>query len=148
MGDKRYTATRYILTAIAALLPTGFLFLNASGESASGWRLPLHVEVDCGARMFVDGARVDTLAVYRGQIVYWKKRDKAGPDLTVLFGRKLFHPRNPTRVVLTEAGRPRYVRVDDRARMRVYSGTPEKGFVVTEAGLRPLHIRVVPPPGD
>jgi hypothetical protein len=141
MRDAHNNVARYVLVAIMALLPVAF-----GSEAAANWRAPLHVEVDRDARMYLDGARVDTLAVYRGQIIYWEKRDKDGPDLTVLFGRKLFHPRHWIRVKITEEGRPRYVRVDDRARMRGYTGTPEKGFVAVRSGLPPLRLRVIPPP--
>jgi hypothetical protein len=136
----------HILVAVIALLPIVLVIAGVDSAAADNWRPALHVEVDRDARIYLEGARVDTLVVYRGQVIFWNKRDKDGPDLTVLFGRKLFHPRHWMRVKITEEGRPRYVRVDDRARMREYEGTPEKGFVAAKTGLPQLRLRVIPPP--
>lgn len=109
-------------------------------------RAPLHVEVDRMGRMHVDGAAVDTLLVQRRQIIYWEKRDKDGPDLTIQFERRLFRVRYRLRVVISDAGRPRFTMVNIHARMRVYEGTPEKGFVDRVPEDSPLLIRVVAPP--
>jgi hypothetical protein len=117
------------------------------GNAESDWRKPLHVGVTGDGAMFVDDRRVDTLLVHRGQIVYWEKRDPAGPDLTVQFERSLFHKRYRVRVTITEDGRPRFVRVNPLARMRVYFGNPEKGFDAGGAAPNSMQIRVVPPPG-
>jgi len=96
--------------------------------------------------MYVDGDAVDTLLVYRRQIINWIKRDKGGPDLTIQFERRLFRVRYRLRVVISDAGRPRYTMVNIHARMRVYEGTPENGFVGQLPDISPLLIRVVAPP--
>lgn len=118
-----------------------------AGKAGADWRGPLHVGVSRDGGMFVDNRRVDTLSVHRGQIVYWEKRDPAGPDLTVQFERTLFHKRNRVRVTITDDGRARSVRVSQSARMRVYFGNPEKGFDTGTAAPNSMQIKVIPPPG-
>jgi hypothetical protein len=132
--------SRFVLLAVVvSLVPVG--------SAESDWREPLHVGVARDGGMFVDNGRVDTLSVHRGQIVYWEKRDPAGPDLTVQFERTLFHRRNRVRVTITDHGRARFVRVSQRARMRVYFGNPENGFDTGRAAPNSMQIRVIPPPG-
>jgi hypothetical protein len=136
--------------AIAACLLAVQILTGAGGTTGevaeAHWRAPVGVAVDADGRMYVDGARVDTLEIHRGQIVYWKKRDPAGGDLVVQFERKLFHRRNRVRVRLTEDGKSRFLRVSAHARLRMYFGNPEKGFSPETAAPNSLRIRVIAPP--
>jgi hypothetical protein len=133
-----------VLTVVSALASP------VAGQTVTGfgydWRFPIHVTVDRDSDMYIEGERVDTLLVYRGQIIYFEKHEVSGPDLTVQFERKLFHRRNRVRVILTEEGKPRFVKVDYHARMKVHFGTPEKGFLPDLPAYKNLKIRVVPPP--
>jgi hypothetical protein len=132
------------------LVVVSTVWISAAGQTATGfgynWRFPLHVQVDRNAMMYMDGDPIDTLHVYRGQIVYFEKHDVSGPDLTIQFERKLFHWRHRIRIVLTEEGKPRFLKVDYRARMKVHFGTPEKGFEPDLPAYANLKIRVIPPP--
>jgi len=120
--------------------------LAATAPSAATWQTPLYVEVDDRANMYVDGARVDTLLVLRRQPVYFQKRDPAGPDLTILFEKRLFHPRHRIQVTLSDVGRPVYRKVDIGANMAVYTGLPKGGFNADLPPYAVLPVRVVPPP--
>jgi hypothetical protein len=133
-----------LVRAVAVFIP--IVVADGWTAEAGGWRPSLHVEVDRSARIFVDGVRVDTLRVFRGQHIYWEKRDTDGPDLKIQFERKLIRERHPVRVVLSNVGRPGFVRVSPRARMKTYRGTPENGFIDGGRDLPPLRIRVIPPP--
>lgn len=140
------SATRIAL--LAGLVVAAVSLVTASGPAAqvTGWRASLHVEVDRSARMFVDGVQVDTLRVYRGQYIYWKKRDAEDPDLKIQFERKLIRERHRVRIVVSDDGRPRFWQVNYRARLKTYRGYPEEGFVDDGKGLAPLLISVVSPP--
>jgi hypothetical protein len=137
------------LAAASALWRVGDSAGKHVTDAAGGidsYRVPLEVEVDSRGRMYVGGQRTDTLLVHRRQVVYWKKRDGNGPDLTILFERRLFRVRHRLRIVLTGVGRPRGTIVSIHARMKVYTGTPENGFVARVPEISPLFVRVLPPP--
>jgi len=145
MKKHRYLLSLIVLAAILwkSAIP------GARGDTPeSDWRAPLHVAVDPEGWMYLDGQPVETLLVYRGQKVYWEKRDLKSADLTIQFERTLFHKRNRVRVILTDSGRPRFLRVNDHVRQRVYFGNPEKGFDTGRALHNSLQIKVIPPPDD
>jgi hypothetical protein len=135
-----------LLAALTAFLAMAVLPVARGDTPDPDWRAPVHVKVDPAGQMFLDGQPVDTLRVYRGQLIYWEKRDPAGVDLTIQFERTLFHKRNRVRVILTESGKARFLRVNDHARQKVYFGNPEKGFDPGRALHNSLQIRVISPP--
>ena len=135
-----------LLIALTAILTLLSAPEASSDMPESDWRAPLHVAVDPAGQMFLGGQPVDTLLVYKGQKVYWEKRDPNSADLTIQFERALFHRRNRVRVILTDSGKPRFLRVNDHARQRVYFGNPEKGFDTGRALHNSLQIKVLPPP--
>lgn len=140
------SAPDWKLRFVTAVSAAAGILLAAPAATGGHWRDPLHVAVAGDGGVYLDGARVDTLRVHRGQIVRWEKLDPSGPDLTVQFERKLFHARHRVRVTIAGDGKPRFVRVNPRARKRVYFGKPEDGFAGGAGARDSLWIRVVPPP--
>jgi hypothetical protein len=120
---------------------------DTAATSAGGGdrRTPLRVQVDRGANLYVDGVLVDTLLVCRRQWIHWEKLDPSDPDLSIQFERKLLHPRNPIRIWISGEGKPAHIRIDPRAHMRLFIGTPGRGFAADLPAHRLVYIRVVPP---
>ena len=135
---------------IAFAAAFAFVVLATGGLPSPGaqrqWREPIHVEVGAQGEIYVGGTLVDTLVVYRNQRTCWARKDPSGPEITILFDRKLFHPRDPMRFTLGPDARDRCRWVDRNARPRLYSATIERGVPAAAGAPRRIWIRVAPPP--
>lgn len=142
MGLRIDIAVAAAVLAFAARPTKGFSSFEADGQ----WREPVHVEVGPKGDVYVGGTRVDTLVVYRNQLTCWARKDPSSPGITILFDRKLFHPRHPMRFTLGPDMRDRCRWVDRNARLRLYSGTIERGVPADAGRSHLIWIRVAPPP--
>lgn len=96
--------------------------------------------------IYVGGTLVDTLVVYRNQHTCWARKDPSGHEITILFDRKLFHPRHPMRFTLGPDARDRCRWVDRNAPLRLYGATIERGVPADAGRPRLIWVRVARPP--